>query len=290
MARSRDDAPTERRLSHLNWMEFAEWVPESVATILLPVGTLEAHGVTSLGTDVAIPTRLAEALAPRLNALVAPAVPYGVTTGLGALPGGTHVRAEAFADYVAAVLSTFTHQGFRNLIVINGHGGNNVALPEALRRVHEETGAFVASFSWWTECASITEEHFGVPGGHAGVDETAAMQAIAPDQVFAERWDASLSFEHRPSLVTYPTAGSVLHYGGRRSDPVFDAKKARAYWTKVVEHCGEVLEDLLVRWEREGFPAPRARRSAARGHGIHAAHAAPGNGHDKNHGKKRKGP
>lgn len=289
MARTRDDAPADRRLSHINWMEFAEWVPDPIATLLLPMGTLEAHGITSLGTDVEIPSRLAEAMAPRLNALVAPAIPYGVTTGLGALPGGTHVPAEAFVDYVAAVLTTFTHQGFRNVIVVNGHGGNNAALSDAMRRVHEETGAFVASLAWWSECAAITEEVFGSPGGHAGVDETAAMQAIAPDQVFADRWDPSLSFEIRGSLVTYPAAGSILHYGAKRSDPVLDTKKARAYWSKVVDHCGEVLEDLLVRWEREGFPAPRARRSAARGHGGHGAHHSSGNGHDKTPASKRKG-
>jgi creatinine amidohydrolase len=279
----------ERRLSHLNWMEFAEWVPDPIATLLLPIGTLEAHGITSLGTDVEIPTRLAEAVAPRLNALVAPSIPYGVTSGLGALPGGTHVPADAFTEYVVAVLTTFTHQGFRNLIVVNGHGGNNAALSEAMRRVHEETGAFVASLAWWSECAAITEKAFGSPGGHAGVDETAAMQAIAPDQVFQDRWDPSLSFEARASLVTYPTAGSILHYGGKRSDPVLDTKRARAYWSTVVEHCGEVLEDLLVRWEREGFPAPRARRSGARGHGSHGAHHSSGNGHDKGPGSKRKG-
>jgi creatinine amidohydrolase len=287
MASSRDDAPADRRLAYLNWMEFAEWVPDPIGTILLPVGTLEAHGITSLGTDVEVPARLAEALAPRLNALVAPAIPYGVTTGLGALPGGTHVRAEAFTAYLTAVLTTFAHQGFRNVIVMNGHGGNHAALAEAMRRVHEETGAFVASFAWWTECAALTEEMLGVPGGHGGADETAAMLAVAPEQVFPNRWDPSLSFEVRGSLVTFPAAGSVLHYGGKRSDPILDAKKARGYWSKVVDHCGEVLEDLLVRWEREAFPAPRSRRSG-RGHAA-AGDRPSGNGHDKTPGGKRKG-
>src|SRR5262245_20734169 len=97
--------PRERRLSHLNWMEMGEQVPRRIHTLLLPVGTLEAHGITSLGTDNEIPFRLSEALAERLNAIVAPAIPYGVTAHLGALAGGTHVLASAFADYVAAVMT-----------------------------------------------------------------------------------------------------------------------------------------------------------------------------------------
>src|SRR6266705_3394322 len=87
-------AHRERRLSHLNWMEMGELVPRRVHTLLLPVGTLEAHGITSLGTDNVIPTRLSEALAERLNAMVAPTIPFGVTAHLGALAGGTHVRPE----------------------------------------------------------------------------------------------------------------------------------------------------------------------------------------------------
>jgi len=35
----------------------------------------------------------------------------------------------------------------------------------------------------------------------------------------------------------------------------------------VVEHVGDVLEDLVVRWDREGWPAPRGRR-ALRGRGM----------------------
>ena len=285
MARPHVDLPAERRISHLNWMEFAEWVPDPISTVLVPVGTLEAHGITSLGTDNEIPTRLAETLAERLNAFVAPTIPYGVTAGLGALAGGTHVKSAAFTEYVAAVLTTLTHQGFRNLVVMNGHGGNTDALRDVLRRVHEETGAYLATYQWWTECYSIAEEVFGVPGGHAGVDETAAMMTIAPDQVFADRWDPSLAFEARNSLVTFPAPGSLIHYGGKRSDPVLDSMKARVFWTRVVEHSGEILEDLVVRWEREGFPAPRPRRGAGRGHVGHSGPGAGGggggNGHDK---------
>ncbi len=258
----------ERRLSRLGWMEMGEMVPRRLHTLLLPVGTLEAHGITSLGTDIEIPTRLSEALAERLNALVAPTIPFGVTAHLGALPGGTHVRAEPFIDYVASVLTTMSHQGFSNIIVMNGHGGNADALKEAARRVHEETGVYVAVFSWWTECRAICEEVLGVPGGHGGSDETAAMLAIAADQVFPERWDPSLAFEHRDALTAYPTPGSLIFYGGRRSDPVFNTKRALAFWQRVVEHVGDVLEDLVVRWDREGWPAPRSRR---RGPGRGAA-------------------
>jgi creatinine amidohydrolase len=262
MPRSTSRRSRERRLDRINWMEFAEIVPRHVNTALLPVGTLEAHGVTSLGTDNEIPTRLSEAIAERLNALVAPTIPFGVTAHLGALAGGTHVPAGAFTEYAAAVIGALAHQGIQNLVVMNGHGGNTEALREATRRAHEETGIFVAVFNWWIEMKPDVEGLLGVPGGHAGVDETAAMLAIAPGQVFPERWDPSLAFEHRESLHAFPAPGSLLFYGGKRSDPKFDERAAAKFWDHVVDHCGEVLEDLVARWNREGMPASQRRRAA----------------------------
>jgi len=251
----------ERRIDRINWMEFAEIVPRQINTVLLPVGTLEAHGVTSLGTDNEIPTRLSEAIAARLNALVAPTIPYGVTAHLGALAGGTHIPAGAFTEYASAVIVALAHQGLQNVIVMNGHGGNTEALREATRRVHEETGVYTAVFNWWIEMRPFVEEALGAPGGHAGTDETAAMLAIAPAQVFPERWDPSLGFEHRESLAAFPVPGSLLFYGGKRSDPRFDSKLATRFWDRVVDHVGEVLEDLVARWNREGMPATQRRRA-----------------------------
>ncbi|HMI32037.1 MAG TPA: creatininase family protein [Candidatus Limnocylindrales bacterium] len=252
--------PLERRIDRINWMEFAELVPRRMNTALLPVGTLEAHGVTSLGTDNEIPLNLSEAIAERLNALVAPVIPYGVTAHLGALPGGTHIPAPAFTEYAAAVISALARQGLQNIVVMNGHGGNTDALREAARRAHEDTGVFVAVFNWWIEMRSQVEKALGAPGGHAGVDETAAMLAIAPKQVFQERWDPSLAFEHRESIAAFPAPGSLLYYGGKRSDPVFDPRAAQKFWEQVVDHTGEILEDLVARWNREGMPATRRRR------------------------------
>ncbi len=264
MPRSKSStASRERRIDRINWMEFAEIVPRRINLALLPVGTIEAHGVTSLGTDNEIPTRLSEALAERLNALVAPTIPYGVTAHLGALAGGTHVAAPVFTDYVAAVIAALAHQGIQNVIVMNGHGGNTEALREATRRAHEDTGVFVAVFNWWIEMKPFVEESLGAPGGHAGVDETAAMIAIAPAQVFPDRWDPSLAFERRESMTAFPEPGSLLFYGGKRSDPKFDERAAARFWSHVVEHVGEVLEDLVARWNRDAMPASRRRRSTA---------------------------
>jgi creatinine amidohydrolase len=47
------NAPSTRELERINWMEFREWVPGRIQTVLLPLGTLEGHGVTANGADPA---------------------------------------------------------------------------------------------------------------------------------------------------------------------------------------------------------------------------------------------
>src|SRR5687767_11162318 len=121
-------APQERQLERINWMEFKEQVPSKVQTVLLPLGTLEPHGVTASGADILAPVAIAKAIAPRLNAFIAPAVPYGITGSMDAYAGAFTIPEEAYRPYVRAVLSGLARQGFRNIILLNGHGGPQTAV------------------------------------------------------------------------------------------------------------------------------------------------------------------
>ena len=67
--------PPARELERINWMEFREWVPAKIDTVLLPLGTMEPHGVTANGSDIIAPVAIARAIAPRVNAMIAPVVP-----------------------------------------------------------------------------------------------------------------------------------------------------------------------------------------------------------------------
>ena len=71
-----------REMNDLNWMEVRELVPTKIPTVLLPTGALEAHGVANNGADNTAPLAIAHAMAPRVNALIAPLMERdGVDTG-----------------------------------------------------------------------------------------------------------------------------------------------------------------------------------------------------------------
>src|SRR5262245_63336622 len=67
-------APSTREMERINWMEFREWVPGKIQTVLLPLGTIEPHGVTANGADILAPVAIAKEIAPRLNAMIAPEI------------------------------------------------------------------------------------------------------------------------------------------------------------------------------------------------------------------------
>ena len=176
-----------RAMDDLNWREFQRLVPAQIDTVLLTIGTLEPHGVINNGADNTAPVALGRALAEEVNALLAPHIPYGMTGALAPYPGALHIPEEAFRPYVRAVLQGLVGTGFRKIVVLNGHGGPQTAvLEEVTREVALASGAAILTVNWWSYCSDVTLQVFGEDGGHAGVNETAFIQAINPRLVHRE--------------------------------------------------------------------------------------------------------
>ena len=250
------DAPTTREMERLNWMEFHEWVPSRIKTVLLPTGTLEPHGVTANGADIIAPVAIAREIAPRLGALTAPVVPYGFTGSMDAFPGAFTVPQDAYRAYVRAVLVGLARNGFRNIIVINGHGGGQTAVLNALaEEVGREEKVRTLVVNWWSYCADVTQEVLGEDGGHAGDNETAFIQAIDPSLVHPERYSPEMATAY-PAPGTwsaYPFPSSIGLYKEGQGYPRFDAAKAKVYYQKVVDKVGRLVDDTIKKWDKAGL-------------------------------------
>src|SRR6266853_614514 len=160
-------SPSTREMERINWLEFREWIPAKINTVLLPLGTIEAHGVIANGTDILAPVAMAREVAPRVNAMIAPVVPYGFTGVLDAYPGSFTVPEEIFRSYVRAVLVGLAGNKFKNIILLNGHGGGQTAILSALtQEIGRETCTRILVVNWWSYCSDVTLEVFGEDGGH----------------------------------------------------------------------------------------------------------------------------
>jgi creatinine amidohydrolase len=249
------EAPAQhsRRLNDLNWMEVEELVPMRVTTVMLPVGTLEAHGVGPNGADNLVPEALAAYLADELDGLIAPTIPYGVNTSLDEYAGTFGVEADLLEDLAKQVLTGLARTGFRNIIVLNGHGPNFEPLNAAALAVFRETDARVLVVNWWTATAAVTEEVFGQQGGHAGVNENAALMVVAPETVHSDRYrpEQAKAF-NSGAWRAYPFPATIGLYAPGEGYPDFDREKAERYFERVKEEVLGLVRDVIARWEAGG--------------------------------------
>ena len=238
------------KLENMNWMEFDELVPDKIDTVILPVGTIEAHGVTNLGTDVTIPVFISEKIAEDLNAIVAPPVYYGITRTLYSYPGSLTVSSPVFESYLTEIMLSLAEKGFLRILVINGHGGHIDELKNAAMKVHRDKKAKVTVIHWWILCEGLTKKFFGETGGHAGLDENAAVLAIDKDLVKKRRYKKDMVYLQKSGIHSLPGPGSILISKEGEGYPDFDMKKAKAYIDRVVKKIKDDVSEIFERWEQ----------------------------------------
>jgi creatinine amidohydrolase len=247
-------SPTTREMSLLCWQEFGEFVPGRIRTVLVPFGSLEPHGVVPNGTDSLSPEAMARDIAERVDALIAPTLNYGMTDAMKAFPGAVSIPAEAYAPFAEAVLDNLAANGFRNVIVLNGHDGNTTALNTAATRVANRNRVRVLVVNWWTLADDITKSVFKENGGHAGNNETAYIQAVVPAHIHPERYKPEMASPIAPTGAYYvvPVTSTILLYEKGQGYPTFDPTQAKEYFRKVNDRVAELVLDTIKKWDLAG--------------------------------------
>jgi len=258
MAQNTKDFVSTREMERINWMEFKEVVPAKVNTVLLPTGTLEPHGVINNGADNTAPFAMAKTIAQRTNALVAPTLPYGITGSLEAYPGAFQITEAAYRPFVKQILEGLVKNGFRNIIILNGHGGGQTAVLQSVAsEVAIEKHVRTLVINWWTYCSDETKEVFGEDGGHAGNNETAFIQAIDPTLVHPDRYKGPDMTTALPSPAgswsAVPFPSSIELYQKNQGYPVFDQAKADLYYKKVTDKVATLIVDTVRKWDMAGL-------------------------------------
>jgi creatinine amidohydrolase len=250
--------PSTRLMDDINWMEFRELVPAKVKTVIVTVGTLEPHGVINNGADNTAPIAIAKDIAGDANALIAPHISYGVTGSMSPYPGAVHIAEDAFRAYVRAVLEGMVKNGFRNIIILNGHGGPQTAILQQLASeiaLQHKVNTLV--IQWWALVSDVTLEVFKEDGGHAGVNETAFIQAINPKLVHKGRYTGKEMSTANPAPGAWsatPTPSSIMVYKEGQGWPKdFDQAKAEEYYGKSVAKVRALVLDTLRKWQMAGF-------------------------------------
>jgi creatinine amidohydrolase len=244
-------------LQNYCWMRLAEVVPEVTDRAILAIGTVEPHGAVALGADNIIPQHLAEMIWERTNALVVPPVNHGFTgDSISQFPGAITVRAKILEEYLYDVLDGLVKTGFRNILIINGHGGNTDPAKAAMTRLHQETGAHFMVVDWWEVAFEATSEVYGgkaQQSGHGDREEAALVMAADSKYVDREKYE-ELGKENVGSAgvsdgVTLLPAWATTRYPEEGVGFLdFDVDKANAYAAAKADFIADTFNEACRRW------------------------------------------
>jgi creatinine amidohydrolase len=167
------------RLEDLNWMDVENYL-KTDDRLLLVLGACEQHGYLSLLSDVKIPLAIGDAVSQQSGVLLAPPLNFGVSPHFGAYPGTITLRLSTFLDLIEDILRSVYRQGFRRLVFLNGHGGNDPARTRITEILDELPGLSVRWYSWWVapHVTEVAEKH-GLKSYHAAWIEAFPFVRVA---------------------------------------------------------------------------------------------------------------
>jgi creatinine amidohydrolase len=113
------------RFAELNWLEVERRV-QSDTRVVIPLGATEQHGYLSLCTDSLFVDNVTVRACAKADVLVGPVMPFGCSAFAVNFPGTISLRTATMCSFIEDVVDCLHRQGFRRLVFVTGHGGNEV--------------------------------------------------------------------------------------------------------------------------------------------------------------------
>lgn len=162
------------------------------AIVIVPVGSTEQHGPhLPVQVDALLATEVARRAAARIAStepvVVAPTVWVGLAEHHMNLGGTITLDFATFHALLRCVCESIWRHGYRRILLLNGHGGNIMALNVIVGELKHELNADIATATYWElpgaveAFAHILERQQNVL--HAGEAETAMLLHLKPDLV-----------------------------------------------------------------------------------------------------------
>jgi creatinine amidohydrolase len=136
------------RIAEMNWMMVEEYLTRDDRAVL-PLGSTEQHAYLSLSVDSILSERLATEAAEPLGVPVFPVLAYGITPYFRAFPGTISLRIQTYLTILRDILDSMAGQGFKRILIVNGHGGNAPAHGLIGEWTAEHPEVRIKFQNWW---------------------------------------------------------------------------------------------------------------------------------------------
>jgi creatinine amidohydrolase len=233
---------------------------------VLPFGATEPHNLhMPYGTDNFQVQELAERACQKAfdagaRVILLPTVPFGVNTNHLRVPGALacSVTPTTLLALVTDLVEALEMQGVKKLVLLNGHGGNE--LKPLTRQLHHKTSVFLCVCDWYRMAADLYPHIFDRPGEHADEVETSLGLAFFPQWM---RMELAEDGAARPTRFDAINRGWVsitrpwhlVSANTGLGDPrAASAAKGRRLMDALVDRLSTFLRELAVAPLDDQFP------------------------------------
>lgn len=136
------------KVADMNWRDVKAAAARDPRCIL-PIGSTEQHAQLSLCVDLILAEKVAADAADPLDIPVFPVMPYGLAPYFNAYPGSICLRVETLMAVMRDVVASLRRSGFRQILIVNGHGGNNPVGALAQELMAEYGDISIKFHNWW---------------------------------------------------------------------------------------------------------------------------------------------
>lgn len=237
-------------LSDMTWPEVQEAL-QTVRIAIIPVGAHEQHGPHMVEScDAVLAEQFSRRLAERLFplAIVAPAIPIGVSIHHMRFPGTLTFKPETLIAVLRDMISSLQVHGIQNFLLINSHGGNQSTLDVACTTLtHElQTTIYYAKTTASAKEAIATHVKSKL-FGHSCEREVSEAMVLAPQLIRHDKLSAGDIQEGRWKHLRpgSPLQGSYCYDEMTANGCIGDATQAS------LEAGTAIVDEALEKIEKE---------------------------------------
>jgi creatinine amidohydrolase len=222
----------------MTWQQIERYL-ERDDRLILPIGACEQHCGLSLMTDIKVPLAIAERAARAESILIAPPLNFGVSHVFASYPGTISISLETLCDVLREVIGNLYDQGFKRILVLNGHGGNTPGLQCLQELAERHHDLYLQAVDWWRMPVAVEfADRIGAKQSHANWSENFSFTNI-------EQPDGTKPFVDIPRYV--PSS----HYRGELGDGSFGGDYSQP--ASVMNEFLEVVSNEITRLVRDGW-------------------------------------
>jgi len=231
-------------------------VPRATTMVVAPIAACEQHSRhLPTFTDTLLVTAVAEGVEQRLpeRVLLLPTQWFGASSHHLRFGATLSAEVDTHIAMLCDLLRPLLDDGYRRLLVLNGHGGNIDTMQVALRRLQTRfTDRQLAAASYWDlaaqELAALAEGPRRVMG-HACEFETSMVLALRPELVRRDQIkdDPPPAEPALRGLYLAEDMKQRTDHGAVGYPELATADKGRAFLKAAIERTVEVVEALLRR-------------------------------------------